>query len=125
MVRETSIECYRKIKEQGLLSQLRLEVYDVLYNYGPLTAGEMWSRFFIKQRQRSSISARFSELEEMGCVKVTSERPCGYTGKVSIAWDVTSELPRPLKKYVQETKNQKIKRLEKRISELENNLNIF
>ena len=69
-MRRTSIEVYQKIQAMGLLSQLRFEVYEVLVNHGPLTAGEVWDRFFKNKRQRSSISARMSELEERAVVYV-------------------------------------------------------
>lgn len=92
MIRRTSIEIYRRIKEEGLLSQLRFEVYDVLYRYGPLTAGEAWSWYF-SRRQRSSISARMSELEERGVVYQHEERVCGLTGNKAIAWATTDRLP--------------------------------
>ncbi len=92
MIRPTSIEVYRRIKEEGLLSQLRFEVYEILYKYGPLTAGECWSGFF-SNRQRSSISARMSELETRGVIYQQAERICGLTGNKAIAWATTDSLP--------------------------------
>lgn len=105
MIRRTSIEVFRKIEAEGLLSKLRFEVYRVLFHHGPLTAGECWSRFFKNERQRSSISARMSELEERGVIYQVCERPCGYTKNTSIAWDVTDKLPIEIKK----AKHDKIK----------------
>ena len=97
-MRQTSIDIYRRIEAEGLLSDLRFSVYKVLFEHGPLTAGEVWSRFFHSARQRSSISARMSELEDRGVVFQAEERECGYTGNRAIAWDVTLNLPRePLK----------------------------
>lgn len=98
MIRETSIEAYITIKEKGLLSQLRFEVYETLHNNGPMTAGEVWSRFFKDVRQRSSISARMSELEARGVLEQYEVRPCEYTGNLSIAWAVTDKLPHSPKK---------------------------
>jgi len=92
-MRRTSIEVYQKIQAMGLLSQLRFEVYEVLVNHGPLTAGEVWDRFFKNKRQRSSISARMSELEERGVVYQACTRPCSYTGNNAIAWATTDNLP--------------------------------
>lgn len=92
MIRKTSVEVYRRIQEEGLLSKLRFEVYSILYKYGPLTAGECWSGFF-PNRQRSSISARMSELEARGVVFQQSERICALTKNKAIAWATTDSLP--------------------------------
>lgn len=91
-IRRTSLQALAKIREEGLLSKLRFEVYECLFKHGPLTAGEAWSRYF-PHRQRSSISARMSELEARGVVYQESERPCALTKNNAIAWDVTTNLP--------------------------------
>lgn len=90
--RRTSVLAYEKIKAEGLLSQLRFEVYEILYKHGPLTAGEAWSMYF-PNRQRSSVSARMSELEARGVVYQVEERPCSLTSHQAIAWDVNASLP--------------------------------
>lgn len=118
MARRTSIEAYRKIKADGTLSQLRFEVYDKLFHAGPMTAGECWSRYFKNTRQRSSISARMSELELRGVVYQVSEVRCGYTGNTSIAWDVTEHLPIRPKLVKKETIKAKVMRLEKELARL-------
>lgn len=51
MARDTSREAYNKIKEMGLLSQRRWEVYDILYSHGPMTGGEICD--VIRQRWAS------------------------------------------------------------------------
>ena len=40
-IRQTSIDCYNKIKAEGLLSKRRLEVYEILFHHGQLTANEI------------------------------------------------------------------------------------
>jgi len=40
--RDTSIEAYRTIKANGLLSKRRLQVYEYLFNHGPATAKEIF-----------------------------------------------------------------------------------
>jgi len=91
-VRMTSIEAYNDIRDNGLLGKLQFEVYEVLYNHGPLTQGELWSRFF-PNAQRHSIAPRFAELKDRGVVVEVGERPCQITGVNSIVWDVTDHLP--------------------------------
>lgn len=93
----TSREAYERIKTEGLLSQLRFEVYEALFDHGPATAGELWDRFF-NGRQRSSVSARMRELERFGVIRERCTRACGLTGKTAIVWEITGDLPRSVEK---------------------------
>lgn len=101
-MRHTSVEAYQKIRNEGLLSKARLEVYCVLYDHGPLTAGEV----FVKCQRRNaghtvvkgSVCARLTELNRQGVVAEVGERTCGLTGHNAILWDVTPDLPRSLVK---------------------------
>ena len=97
-MRSTSLQAYTAIKEGGLLSQLRFEVYEKIVEHGPMTANEMWGFYFKESRQAHSISPRFSELESMGVLYQLMERKCRYTGNNAIVWDVTDNLPsKPVK----------------------------
>ena len=91
-MRHTSVEAYRQIQEEGLLSQLQWEVYDALYKSGPLTQGELWSDFF-HDTQRHNIAPRCAELEKLGVIRTVGKRPCRVTGRVCLIWDVTDGLP--------------------------------
>lgn len=108
-MQETSLLAYEQIKAKGLLSRLRFEVYEAIFKNGPMTAGEVWSRYFKDVRQRSSISARMSELEARGVLEQYEIRPCEYTGNLSIAWYVTDQLPHEPNKKL--TKDQLIDKL--------------
>jgi hypothetical protein len=102
MTRQTSIEAYNKIKENGLLSRRRWEVYDILFRLGPLTANETFN--ILKQEKYLNLSfdsntrARFTELRELGVIMETQTRPCSITGMNVIEWDVTKELPKKIVK---------------------------
>lgn len=91
-IRQTSIEAYHYIKSSGLLGSLRTQVYDILFNHGPLTQGETWNIYF-KSKQRHDIAPRFAELHKRGVIQCIGERPCGVTGRMSMLWDVTDKLP--------------------------------
>lgn len=98
MKRQTSIDTYNKIKSSGLLSRMRWKVYDFLYSNGPMTCRELMMAMHLKEKKAfvvagSSLSTRFSELERQGVVQFVRERPCKETGRMSIEWDVTSNLP--------------------------------
>lgn len=102
MTRQTSIEAYNVIKENGLLSKRRWEVYDVLFHNGPLTAGEIGKhmsgyRSAVSTADRN-IHARLSELKKFGVVFEVRERICSITGMTVIECDVTDRLPIKLEK---------------------------
>jgi len=98
MVRQTSIEAYNQIREEGLLSDLRLVVYEYLYRNGPATAGELMQKYR-NQRPDATVTMtmnmvrRLSELQELGVVYEVMRRPCEVTGRNCIVWDVTSGIP--------------------------------
>ncbi len=100
MIRETSIISYNTIRDSGLLSKRRWEVYDVLYHHGPATGAEL-AMFYRKKYGASSPSnpntlTRLGELRDMGVVTELGSRICSVTGQTVINWDVTSKLPKAL-----------------------------
>lgn len=102
MVRQTSVEAYNEIKDNGLLSQRRWEVYEVLFFHGPMTANEVFN-YLTRTRSSNvfrahSTNSRFSELREMGVIKETKERICKVTGRNVIEWDVTENIPKKYRK---------------------------
>lgn len=93
--RRTSSTVYRQIREEGLLSKRRLEVYDVLYKKGPMTARQVIKHLNLRKTpgDRGSYNSRFSELRNMGAIKEIGEGECPESGRYVIFWDVTSKLP--------------------------------
>jgi hypothetical protein len=88
-IRQTSIDCYNKIKEEGLLSKRRLQVYESIYNSAPCTASEVFKEKNLKTNQ----SGRFTELRDLGVIYEKGERICSITGRNVIEWDLTDRLP--------------------------------
>jgi len=93
MIRDTSIDAYRKIEAEGLLSKLKWDVYSCLFKHGPMTQGETWKKHFPKS-QRHNICPRFAELERYGVIKSVGTKPCPVSGVEVMLWDVTSKLPK-------------------------------
>jgi len=97
MVRRTSIAAYNEIKASGLLSKRRLEIYEVLYLSGPMTANEVFRALYKNdmgpENAASNSAARFSELRDIGVIQEIRERTCQVTGMNVIEWDVTDQLP--------------------------------
>tara|TARA_R110000822_G_scaffold155766_2_gene295565 strand:+ start:864 stop:1307 length:444 start_codon:yes stop_codon:yes gene_type:complete len=105
--RQTSIDCYNKIKSEGLLSKMRLKVYEAILRKAPCTSGEAFSTMTTKENQISQSRARFTELRELGVIYEVRNRKCSITGRTSIEWDLTDRLPVNVKK-TNKTKKQKI-----------------
>ena len=104
--RQTSIDCYNKIKSEGLLSKRRLEVYEALLSTAPCTSSEA-----IRNAKTTfgvfGVSSRFTELRDLGVIYEKDVRPCKVTGRNVIEWDLTDRLPVNVKKS-NKTKKHKI-----------------
>jgi|GEM_PF-2993311 len=92
MTRQTSIDVYREIKEQGLISKMQFEVYDKAFEFGPITQGETWDEHF-SDLQRHTVAPRFAEMKKIGILAVVGKRKCRYSGRICEEWDVTSKRP--------------------------------
>jgi DNA-binding Lrp family transcriptional regulator len=88
--RRTSAQAYHQIEAEGLLSKLKLAVYQELFHHGPLTAKEVAKRL---GAERDSISPRMKELVRLGVVAEAGERFCTVSEREAVAWDVTDALP--------------------------------
>ena len=89
-VRDTSIDAYLTIKENGLLNKNQQQVYETLFNKGSMTCSEVLQYLNLQTNQ----SGRFTELKEKGVIKEVGKRECRVTGHRVYLWDVTSELPK-------------------------------
>jgi len=96
--RQTSIDCYNQIKNEGLLSKMRFRVYEAVLNNAPCTSAEVLSTMLSKNSAITSSRARFTELREMGVIYEVQNRKCTITGRTSIEWDLTDRLPINIKK---------------------------
>ena len=106
-IRQTSIDCYNKIKSEGLLSKMRLKVYEAILKKAPCTSGEAFATMTTKENQISQSRARFTELRDLGVIYEVRNRRCTITGVNVIEWDLTDRLPVNIKK-TKKTKKQKV-----------------
>lgn len=94
MIRETSTEAYHKIKEDGLLSKRRFEVYDYVFNNGPCTSKKAYKNLCAyKITNPSSYIGRFTELRNSGGLKEVGHEIDADSGMRCILWDVTKNIP--------------------------------
>lgn len=102
MVRRTSVEAYHAIQENGLLSLRRWQVYEVLYDIGPATGGEVFKEMLRRHGlgipSNSNTITRLGELRERGVVEEMGIRQCSVSGQRVLLWDVTDKLPSKIKK---------------------------
>jgi hypothetical protein len=97
MTRRTSIEAYRRIKEGGLLSRRRFEMYDWLFHNGPASARDAYKILCDgKPINPSSYLSRLSELRDMEVVAEVGEKIDPETKQTVIVWDVTENLPKKI-----------------------------
>lgn len=102
MIRQTSVSAFHTIKENGLLSRKRLEVYSIIAKHGPLNCRqiiEIAAKGTVTNT--GAISGRLSELVNLDVIESAFERPCPTTGHVTIFWQITDRLPKKIKKPTQ------------------------
>jgi hypothetical protein len=94
-LRKTSIEAYKQITASGLLSRRRMEVYEILFHHGPLTAHGVveFARSFAPSANQTSFNARLSELKRLGVVQEVGYKDDVVSGHKCILWDVNDQLP--------------------------------
>jgi hypothetical protein len=119
-MRFTSIKCYRQIKEEGLLSKRREEVWEALVEHGPCTAGELHNFMETKNQRtmsRNLVCSRLGELKDLNVAQELLEvADCKITGRSCLVWDVVDGLPADGPKRVKPS--QRIKELETQITML-------
>ena len=96
--RQTSIECFNQIKQEGLLTKRRLEVYEAIFMNAPCTSSEAMINRLNSSNVLSQSRARFTELRELGVIYEKGEKKCSITGRNVIEWDLTDRLPINIKK---------------------------
>ena len=120
MIRNTSIETYKQIQNEGLLSKRRFQVYNVLYNNGPLTGAQVAVRvkkLYGSWGQSETIRNRITELRDAGVVTELNEVICPVSGRKVILWATNNNLPsKAIKKHL--TKNEIIEHLKRENREL-------
>ncbi|MEJ7644312.1 MAG: hypothetical protein WKF87_06935 [Chryseolinea sp.] len=99
-MRQTSLATYHEIVASGLLSKRRLEVYDVLFHHGPMSANDLIRRIIRDHpyANQTGWNARFSELQRMGAIKEVGTKKDEVSGHECIVWDVTHTLPVKIEK---------------------------
>ncbi len=96
MARETSIQAFNTIKENGLLSERRWRVYEILFKHGPMIGSqvaEAYREIYGRTSNSETVRNRLTELRDMGCVAEMGKTIDEKTGMSVIQWDVTKRVP--------------------------------
>ena len=91
--RVTSYLALREIRERGLLSAQRLEVYEALCRRGPQTGMELEAWLTPQGHARGHKHKRLSELARLGLVRERPARRCRVTGHMAVEWEALDQLP--------------------------------
>lgn len=101
MIQQTSIDAYHNIRTNGLLSKRRFEVFDQIYQRGPITLNRLIEILYKPGKNTSSISARLSELQRHDVIEADGTIKAS-TGNTVTLWKATGRLP---KKLIRKKKN--------------------
>lgn len=112
-VRRTSLVAYQEITENGMLKGQQATVYNALFKHGPLTAQQVQEMCFPKNGVQAW--RRLPELRRMGVAQEVGEAVHPESGRPTILWDVTENLPDRTK----EQANRKADSAERVITRLE------
>lgn len=109
MIRQTSIDAYKKIKADGTLSKRRLEALEaVVFTGGNKTHNELQKWLcdtyptLYPPNYRNNMVARLGELRDRGVIRETGERECTLSGIRCITWESTDEQPLEIPAEVEE-----------------------
>jgi hypothetical protein len=113
MVKTTSIETYHSIKDSGVLSEKRMNVFDIFYeNPNGLTGSEVSEIYkgkFPSSKHSETIRNRITELCQMGVILEMGVSECPYTKRKVMKWCCVDRLPIPLEK--KPTRKEQIKEI--------------
>ena len=101
MIRETSLKTFNEIRNNGMLTESRLRIYRAIVYNPKVTSSEVFHFLGLKTNQ----SGRFTELHELGLIKIHETRLCKVTNRKVISWISTNELPK--KKPKKQTKKER------------------
>jgi len=94
---KTNNQVLNKIKENGLLAGIALEVYEILSANPGRTVGEIYQLYLKKNpgttRARNELAKRVNDLRNWGAIASTGTVVCGFSGRDASMWTVTGNLP--------------------------------
>jgi hypothetical protein len=105
----TSNTAYQQIRDEGLLSQNKMRVYEIFYTYGKLTgaqAAEIYKSQFPSASHSETVRNRITELVMQGVLDVEGTKVCEQTKREVFIYQLNDRLPQKIEK--RKTKTQSI-----------------
>lgn len=98
MIRETTLEAHRHLRETNALSPMRMRVWEFLCecqeNRGSFPTASELAAFMgtVKGAQSNqNVVTRLGELRDMGMVREHPKRDCTITGYAAYAWEALAQ----------------------------------
>lgn len=101
-----SVQAWRRVKNDGKLTEARRRALRGVVRFGPCTAQEL-----VKATRYQHAEKRLSELERAGIVRRCEPRACAVTGETAWQWQINPE-PVAITEPVRPSQTARIKALE-------------
>jgi hypothetical protein len=92
VIQQTSVDAYKTITDSGLLSRKRMEVYEEIYKFQPISINTLIRNLCVTGYNTGSITGRISELQRLGVIAAWGTE-IAPTGHEVILWKTTDQLP--------------------------------
>ena len=100
MIDELSLQCFKIIVRNGLVSRRKQQVLEYIVKHQPCTAKEC-NIYYAKQGENSSsFMSRFGELEDLGVIHRVGTKIDPHTSKECWLYSMTGNVPKKLDKKV-------------------------
>lgn len=128
IMRQTSIEAYNYVKENGILARFQFQVYETVYLNDGITQNEchrIMEDTYKRRINKPSVTPNFARLKEMLLIEEIGERDCRVTGRNCLIYSITGNRPFIVKKDKPKSKDQQIKELREEIEALKVKINLL
>jgi hypothetical protein len=123
MIQQTSVDAYKTITANGLLSKKKMQVYEEIFKFQPISINQLIMNLSRPGLNTGSITGRISELQKLGVIEAWGTEIAG-TGHEVILWRTTDSLPGKLpKKPTRKQLEMEILRLTQIVRRVEQDIN--
>ena len=116
MTRTSSIEAYHDLVDLDILGKKQAEVLRIMIEvnktYGAVTRAELFKYGEIKGfkgYKMPEVSARLSELRDMGSIEERAKRQCTITNRNVLTWHITGDKPQKVTKITKKARKELIR----------------
>lgn len=85
-VRETSVQTYHEIEDEGLLGEMQLKVFNALKELGEASDREI--AHYLSAEDPNSVRPRRKELSDLDLIMEAGKRHCTVSGRMVLIWTI-------------------------------------